>query len=157
MSSHKYNKSEAAKIKERREKVAFLHLQSMTETEIANELAALGHPVDQATVSRDLKAIREEVSTQFIYDLARSDLAYYYKYSLDSIEQVRKEAWNIYKNTKDETSNTDKLKLAALKLIADCSESRFRMLSEGPSIMALKTLDERLANIEQSVQQQEAN
>jgi hypothetical protein len=144
------HKSDAAKIKERREKVAFLHVQSMTESDIAKEIGC-----DQATVSRDLKAIREEVSTQFVYDLARSDLAYYYKYSLDGIEQVRKEAWNIYKNTNDETSNTDKLKLAALKLIAECSESRFRMLSEGPSIMTLRSLEERLANIEQNQQKLE--
>ena len=82
-------KSEALKIKERREKVALLHVQSMTESDIAKEIGC-----DQATVSRDLKAIKEEVSTQFVYDLARSDLAYYYKYYLDSIEQVR----NKYKN-----------------------------------------------------------
>jgi regulatory ArsR family protein len=144
------HKSEAYKIKQRREKVALLHVQSMTESDIAKELRC-----DQATVSRDLKALREEVSTQFIYDLARSDLAYYYKYSLDSIEQVRREAWNIYKHTNDETLNTDKLKLAALKLIAECSESRFRMISEGPSIMALRGLEERLANIEQNQQKLE--
>jgi len=142
------HKSDVSKIKERREKVAFLHVQSLTESEIAKGIGC-----DQATVSRDLKAIREEVSTQFVYDLARSDLAYYYKYSLDSIEQVRKEAWNIYKNTNEETSNTDKLKLAALKLIADCSESRFRMLTEGPSVMAVKAMSERIDQIEQSFQE----
>jgi hypothetical protein len=50
---------------------------------------------------------------------------------------------------------SDKPKLAAVKLIAECSESRFRMLSEGPSIMALRSLEERLANIEQNQQQLE--
>jgi hypothetical protein len=142
------HKSEASKIKERREKVAFLHLQSMTESDISKELRC-----DQATVSRDLKAIREEVSTQFVYDLARSDLAYYYKYSIDAVEQVKKLAFDIFHNTNNDTLNVDKLRLAALKLIAECSESRFRMISEGPSIMALRSLEERLANIEQNQQE----
>jgi arginine repressor len=153
------HKSEISKktreIKDRREKVKFLHLQSMTETEIANELKTSGYSVDQATVSRDLKALKEEASTEFIYKLAKSDLAYYYKNEIDSIDQIKRESWNIYKKTNNDTLNMDKIKLAVLKLIADCSESRFRMLSEGPGIMALRALDERLNNIEQGFQEQE--
>jgi IS30 family transposase len=48
----------------------------MTESEIAQELN-----VDQSTISRDIKALKE-LSQQFIYDLAKSDLAYYYKQSI---------------------------------------------------------------------------
>jgi IS30 family transposase len=48
----------------------------MTESEIAQELN-----VDQSTISRDIKALKE-LSQQFIYDLANSDLAYYYKQSI---------------------------------------------------------------------------
>jgi arginine repressor len=40
----------------------------MTETEIAQELE-----VDQSTVSRDIKVLKE-LSQQFVYDLAKSDL-----------------------------------------------------------------------------------
>jgi IS30 family transposase len=71
------NKRYTFKIEERRRKVASLLAQSMTETEIAQELN-----VDQSTISRDVKALKE-LSQQFIYDLAKSDLAYYYKQSLD--------------------------------------------------------------------------
>ena len=51
------------KIEERRRRVASLLAQSMTETEIAQELN-----VDQSTISRDIKALKE-LSQQFVYDL----------------------------------------------------------------------------------------
>ena len=57
------------KIDERRRKVSSLLAQSMTESEIAEELN-----VDQSTISRDIKALKE-LSQQFVFDLAKSDLA----------------------------------------------------------------------------------
>jgi Trp operon repressor len=50
------------KIEERKRKVASLLAQSMTESEIPQELN-----VDQSTISRDVKALKE-LSQQFIYD-----------------------------------------------------------------------------------------
>jgi IS30 family transposase len=47
----------------------------MTETEIAEQLS-----VDQSTISREVKPLRE-MSRQFVFDLTKSDLAYYYKNS----------------------------------------------------------------------------
>jgi IS30 family transposase len=64
--------------------------QSMTETEIAEQLS-----VDQSTISRDVKALKE-MSQQFVFNLAKSDLAYYYKQSIDGIGEAKKEAWRIY-------------------------------------------------------------
>jgi IS30 family transposase len=60
---HKYE------IEQRRRKVATLLAQSMNETEIAFELN-----VNQSTISRDIKVLKL-LSQQFIYDLAKSDLA----------------------------------------------------------------------------------
>ena len=68
------------KIEERRRKVASLLAQSMTEEEIANELN-----VYQSTISRDIKVLKQ-MSQQFVYDLAKSDLAYCYKQCIDGIE-----------------------------------------------------------------------
>jgi IS30 family transposase len=96
------------KIEERRRKVASLLAQSLTETEIAQELN-----VDQSTISRDVKALKQ-VSQQFVYDLAKSDLSYYYKQSIDGIEEAKREAWGIYHNNNDVSV---KEKLSALKLI----------------------------------------
>jgi transcriptional antiterminator len=59
------------KIEERRRKITSLLAQSMTESEIAQELG-----VDQSTISRDIKALKE-LSQQFVYDLAKSDLVTY--------------------------------------------------------------------------------
>ena len=112
--------------------------QSMTETEIAEQLN-----VDQSTISRDIKALKE-MSQQFVFDLAKSNLAYYYKQSIDGIEEAKKEAWRICNN--DSTSTKEKL--AALKLIIESNEARFRLLSEGPSVLAMKSLEERLNKIE---------
>jgi IS30 family transposase len=70
---HNNNKRYTFKIEERRRKVASLLAQSMTESEIAQALK-----VDQSTISRDVKVIKEKCQ-QFVYDLAKSDLSYYYK------------------------------------------------------------------------------
>ena len=47
---------------------------------------------------------------------------------------------NELKNSKD--------KLLALKLIKECNEAKFTLLKDGPSIMNLKVLEERLDKIE---------
>ena len=128
------------KIEERRRKVASFLAQSFTETEIAKEL-----DVDQSTISRDVKALKE-LSQKFVYNLAKSDLAYYYKQCIDGIEEAKREAWKIYHNNNNEVSVKEKL--CALKLIVESNEARFKLLSEGPSILAVKSLEERLNKIE---------
>src|SRR4051812_7990805 len=99
------------KIEERRSKVSSLLAQSMTETEIAQKLN-----VDQSTISRDIKALKE-ISQQFVYNLAKSDLSYYYKQSIDGIEEAKREAWRIYHHNNNEISLKEKL--SALKLIVE--------------------------------------
>jgi hypothetical protein len=81
------------KIEERRREVASMLAQSITEIEIAEKLA-----VDQSTISRDVKVLKE-MSQQFVFDLAKSDLAYYYNQSIDGIEEAKKEARRMYNNT----------------------------------------------------------
>jgi IS30 family transposase len=101
------------KIEERRKKVSSLLAQSMTETEIAQELN-----VDQSTISRDVKALKE-ISQKFVYNLAKSDLAYYYKQSIDGIEEAKREAWKIYHHDNNNEVSL-KEKLVALKLLYIC-------------------------------------
>jgi hypothetical protein len=60
-----------------------------------NEITQLG--VDQSTISRDIKALKE-LSQQFVFNLTESDLAYYYKQCIDGIEEVRRKDWDIFKN-----------------------------------------------------------
>jgi IS30 family transposase len=138
LAAHNNNSRCTFKIEERRRRVASLLAQSMTETEIAQELN-----VDQSTISRDVKALKQ-LSQQFVYDLAKSDLAYYYKQSLDGIEEAKREAWKMIRNN----SLNEKDKLLALKLIKECDEAKFSLLETGLSVMNIKSLEERLNKIE---------
>jgi HTH domain len=131
---HKY------RIEDRRRTVASLLAQSMTESEIAEQLN-----VDQSTISRDIKVLKQ-LSQRFVYDLAKSDLAFFYKQCLVGIEEVKRRAWEIFNNKSNGLSTRDKL--LALKLIVDCNESKFALFKEGPAIMQVKSMEERLLNIE---------
>jgi DNA-binding transcriptional ArsR family regulator len=136
------------KIEERRREVASMLAQSMTETEIAEQLN-----VDQSTISRDVKALKE-LSQQFVFDLAKSDLAYYYKQCINGIEEVRRKAWELLRDDvvddddEQPSSLTPKDKLLALKLIKECDEGKFALFKDGPSIMNVKSLEERVSKIE---------
>ena len=115
--------------------------QSMTETEIAEKLN-----VDQSTISREVKALKE-MSQQFVFDLAKSDLAYYYKQCINGIEEVRRKVWELLR-AYEQQPLAPKDKLLALKLIKECDEGKFALFKDGPSIMNVKSLEERLSKIE---------
>jgi HTH domain len=125
-------------VEERRKKVSSMLAQSMTETEIASQLG-----VDQSTVSRDIKALKE-LSQQFVFDLAKSDLAFYYTQCINGIEEVRRKGWEIF----HKNDLTSKDKILALKVIKECNESKFALFERGPSIMNVRALEERLNQIE---------
>ena len=82
----------------------------MTETEIAYELR-----VDQSTISRDIKALKL-LSQRFVFDLAKSDLAYYYKQCIDGIEEVTRKGWEIFKGYSNLTPRDKLLALPPAKL-----------------------------------------
>jgi IS30 family transposase len=132
------------KIEERRRQVASLLAQSMTETEIGQKLN-----VDQSTISRDIKALKH-MSQQFVFDLAKSDLAYHYQQCIKGIEEVRRKAWELIRHDEEEQrqSLTLKDKLSILKLIKECEEGKFALFKDGPSILNVKSLEERIYQIE---------
>ncbi|HKG72261.1 MAG TPA: HTH domain-containing protein [Nitrososphaeraceae archaeon] len=133
------------KIEERRRQVASLLAQSMTESEIAQKLN-----VDQSTISRDIKALNK-MSQQFVFDLAKSDLAYHYQQCINGIEEVRRKAWELIRDDNKEEqqqSLTLKDKLLVLKLIKECEEGKFALFKDGPSILNVKSLEERIHQIE---------
>jgi len=133
------------KIEERRRQVVSLLAQSMTESEIAQKLN-----VDQSTISRDIKALNK-MSQQFVFDLAKSDLAYHYQQCINGIEEVRRKAWELIRDDNKEEqqqSLTLKDKLLVLKLIKECEEGKFALFKDGPSILNVKSLEERIHQIE---------
>lgn len=130
------------KIEERSKQVASLLAQSITETEIAQKLN-----VDQSTISRDIKALKQ-MSQQFVFDLAKSDLAYHYQQCINGIEEVRRKAWELIRDDEEQQLLTLRDKLSILKLIKECEEGKFTMFKDGPSILNVKSLEERIYQIE---------
>ena len=49
----------------------------------------------------------------------------------------------------------EQLSLLALKLIMECNEAKFALFKEGPAIMQVKSMEERLAHIESRESNQE--
>jgi hypothetical protein len=78
--------------------------------------------------------------------LGRETMPFMYQTSLEGIKSVLNECWNIYNNKDPEM--TWMIKLSAIKLAKECSESLFKLLAEGPSLLFLRELEERIEKIE---------
>jgi len=98
--------------------------------------------VDPATVSRDITYLAAQ-SQNYLNDLAKSTLPFMYQTAIEGIRSVMKECWYIYESTENNFQ-----KLAALKLAKECHEAVFKLVDEGPSVMYLKQLQEKLIQIE---------
>jgi IS30 family transposase len=129
-----------AVIRERREKLWTLLTRGMKTYEIAKELN-----VDNSTVSRDIKHLTAQ-SQNYLNNLARETLPFMYQTSIEGIRSILKECWTIYQS-QDLRINMYQ-KLAALKLAKECNEAIFNLVDEGPSVMYVKQLQERLIQIE---------
>ena len=66
-----------------------------------------------------------------------------YETSIEGIRTVMKECWSIYESTDNNFQ-----KLAVFKLAKECHEAVFKLVDEGPSVMYLKQLQEKLIQIE---------
>jgi hypothetical protein len=130
-------------INERRQKTWVLLTKGMKSYEIARELN-----VNHCTISRDIKYLSGQ-SQNYLNDLAKETLPFMYQKSIDGITEILKKCWNIYDNSTDESINWIH-RLAALKLAKECNEAQFKLLSDSPSVFYLKTLEEKLIQIENS-------
>ena len=130
-------------IRLRRRQVISLLAQARTEEEIAEELN-----ISQATISRDIQHLKLQ-ARMFVYDLAKSDLCFYYKKSIDRIEEVNRKAWEIYRDNINMQT-----KLSALKLAKECFESAHNLFSQGISTMNISTLEQRVNQIESAAKRQ---
>jgi predicted transcriptional regulator len=135
-------------IKERRDDVLLLLTKGMKGYEIAKELG-----VDASTVSRDVHYLIGQ-SHNYLNTLAKEALPFMYQTSIEGIRNVLKECWNIY-TIESNKEITWFHKLAALKLAKECNEALFKLTAEGPSVMHVKLLEERLARIEKMGEQRQ--
>jgi hypothetical protein len=119
----------------------------MRSYDIAKELKC-----DHSTISRDIQYLTKQ-SQNYLESLAKETLPFMYMTSLEGIRDVLKECWNIYESTDEQVNYFQRL--AALKLAKECNEAQFKLLSEGPSIMYVQNLEEKLTHIETQIQQQQ--
>lgn len=141
----KVSLNKALAIEQRRKKVAFLLANSVqiSQTEIAKQL-----DTDKATISRDIQYLRSQATT-WVFKLAKENLAHFYKATIDDIDRAKQEAWKIYYNKEDKDIRTyDKLK--ALNTIIVANVKRFELLTQGPTILSMKAMSERLQKIEEN-------
>jgi hypothetical protein len=120
-----------------------MRLQGDTETEIAQVLH-----VHVSTISRDVKVLKE-LSQRFVFDLAKGDLTYYFKQCIDGMDEIRREAWSLYKygDWNQGIHLTVKEKIAALRLLKECNEAKFALLERGHSVLNVKGIGEKLEEI----------
>ncbi|HEY7570581.1 MAG TPA: helix-turn-helix domain-containing protein [Nitrososphaeraceae archaeon] len=127
-------------IDKRRQRLWTLLTKGMKGYEIARELN-----VDNSTVSRDIKFLTAQ-SQNYLNNLAKETLPFMYQTSIEGIRSILKECWTIYQS-QDPRINMYQ-KIAALKLAKEYNEAIFNLVDEGPSIMYLKQLQEKLVQIE---------
>jgi hypothetical protein len=78
------------------------------------------------------------IVTAVCIDLAKGELTYYYKQQcIDGMDEIRREAWSLYKYEDGGEGNhlTVKEKLAALRLLKECNEAKFALLEKGYSVL----------------------
>jgi transcriptional antiterminator len=135
-------------IQERREKIwALLTRGNMKGYEIAKELN-----VSPPTVARDIKFLIAE-SQNYLNNLAKETLPFMYQISIEGIRDIIRECWAIYQSENTRGVNMYQ-RISALKLAKECNEAIFKLLEEDPSVMYLKQLQEKLAQVEAMKQQQ---
>jgi predicted transcriptional regulator len=127
------------KIEERRRKVRSLLAEGNTEVDIAKLLG-----VGQATVSRDITALKED-SQKYIYDLAKTDLAYSYRQCIDEIDKLRTKAWEILRLGSQDLDIKDRL--LTIRVIKELAESKFSLFEKGPSMLNIKALNDKVDGI----------
>jgi Homeodomain-like domain len=131
-------------IEDRRKEVAQMLAQGHSETEIAQILH-----VHVSTICRDVKVLKQ-LSQRFVFDLAKGDLTYYYKQCIDGMDEIRREAWSLYKygDWSQGVHLSVKEKIATLRLLKECNEAKFALLEKGPSVLNVKGIEEKLGDIQ---------
>ena len=108
--------------------------------EISKELR-----VNQSTVTKDIKHFAGQ-SQNYLTNMARSTLPLMFQTSIDGIREVLKESWKIYQS--DDTKISWLHRLNSLRLAKECNESIFNLVLQGPSVLAVRQLEERLVLLE---------
>jgi len=137
--SRSKHRSDKKSIIDRREKVMILLTKGLKGYQIAEELN-----LTPSMVSRDINYLSKE-SNNNLKSLVQQSLPFLYSTSIEGIKSILKECWSIYES--DNASINYLHKLNSLKLAKECNESLFKLVSEGPCLVYLKELEERLQKV----------
>jgi transcriptional regulator len=126
-------------IRERREKILLLMARGYNQMDIAKELG-----ITRMTINRDMKYINEMIN-RGLFDRAKTTFATMYFNCVDGYDEILKECWKIYNST--DLRITQWHKIAALRLASDIQEHKFSMFQNGPAIMYLGKLHDKVEEI----------
>jgi len=87
--------------------------------------------VSKATISYDVHALQDNAD-QKLKELASKVLPFMYEKCLNGINEVLKEAWNIYESNDPRISQWHEQ--PALRLAKDCNEDMFDLFTNGPAM-----------------------
>lgn len=122
----------------RRERTLILVSQGRNASEICAELG-----VGESTTRRDISYLTEMAKTD-IKSYVEDRLPWEYTKSLAVLDSIKKEAFQIAH--KDYISDRDRI--MALRLAAEVETSKARLLAEGPGVIAMQNIQERIDKLE---------
>jgi hypothetical protein len=125
----------------RRSRVAEYCIKSIPITEQSRILA-----VSEKTIKRDISVLS---------DMARENLAFHisellpweFEKSLQTFEYIKRLGFELYE--KSGGGGDDRTKVSILRLIAEAEAAKFKLLQEGPNVLAIQNIERRLSTMEQ--------
>ena len=101
------------------------------------------------TMSRDLKAINESTK-KGLFGLAKNEtLSTYFYNCVQSINDVQKECWKIFRNEDNNREITHYHRMKALDLLRKTNETKFNMFTNVPGFMELERLRIEIRDIKE--------
>jgi|SRR3990172_4630228 len=119
--------SKELKIMHRRQNVWKMHKMGLSQIKIAERLG-----VSVKTVSRDYQDLKNE-AREWMDALPEGELQIHHKKSIEDVEDIIRELWSIWNNTKDES-----MKVRILALIADKTKMNLEMIC-GKNILDIRS------------------
>ena len=136
------NKVTIVSVSLRRQKVAeLLQTTNMTNCQIAQVVN-----VDPSVITDDIHALKNQ-AVDFLYDLCKGDLCFFYRQTILDIDHARHECWKLYNTDANNKKVTTKDRIQTLRTIIQADVARFELLSKGELVMSVKSLNERIEAI----------
>ena len=125
----------------RRARVAEYCLKSIPITEQARLLGG----VSEKTIKRDISFLAEQARQNLATHISQ-DLPWEYEKSLQTLDLAKKLAFELYEKGGEDS----RMKISAIRLAIEAEAIKFKLLQEGPNVLAMQTVDQRLRRIEEN-------